>query len=168
MLIALFSINGGQAVTFYAAQFYVLFFLTQFLKMDPALANMLLIISVVIGAPVFIFFGWLSDKLGRKPVLMVGLLLATALDFPIFKGLAHYTNPAMDHASRQSPITVLADPATCTFQFDPVGKAKFDSPCDKVKTFLVKQGLPYSSAAAPAGRPLPPATMTPACSCMPR
>lgn len=89
--------------------------------------------------------------MGRKPVLMVGLLLATALYFPIFKGLAHYTNPAMDQASRQAPITVLADPATCTFQFDPVGKARFDSPCDKVKTFLVKQGLPYSSEAAPAG-----------------
>lgn len=151
VLIALFSINAGQAVTFYAAQFYVLFFLTQFLKMDPAVANTLLIISVVIGAPFFIFFGWLSDKVGRKPVLMLGLLLATALYFPIFKSLAHYANPAIDQASRQAPITVLADPATCTFQFDPVGKAKFDSPCDKVKTFLVKQGLPYSSAAAPAG-----------------
>jgi MFS family permease len=151
VLIALFSINAGQAVTFYAAQFYVLFFLTQFLKMDPAVANTLLIISVVIGAPFFIFFGWLSDKVGRKPVLMLGLLLATALYFPIFKSLAHYANPAIDQASHQAPITVLADPATCTFQFDPVGKAKFDSPCDKVKTFLVKQGLPYSSAVAPAG-----------------
>lgn len=151
VLIALFSINAGQAVTFYAAQFYVLFFLTQFLKMDPAVANSLLIISVVIGAPFFIFFGWLSEKVGRKPVLMLGLLLATALYFPIFKSLAHYANPAIDQASRQAPITVLADPATCTFQFDPVGKAKFDSPCDKVKTFLVKQGLPYSSVAAPAG-----------------
>ncbi|NNA55602.1 MFS transporter [Pseudomonas koreensis] len=151
VLIALFSINAGQAVTFYAAQFYVLFFLTQFLKMDPAVANSLLIISVVIGAPFFIFFGWLSDKVGRKPALMLGLLLATALYFPIFKSLAHYANPAIDQASRQAPITVLADPATCTFQFDPVGKAKFDSPCDKVKTFLVKQGLPYTSAAAPAG-----------------
>ena len=148
VLIALFSINGGQAVTFYAAQFYVLFFLTQFLRMDPALANMLLIISVVIGAPFFILFGWLSDKVGRKPVLMLGLLLATALYFPIFKGLAHYTNPAMDQASQQAPITVLADPATCTFQFDPVGKAKFDSPCDKVKTLLIKSGVPYSSAPA--------------------
>lgn len=151
VLIALFSINAGQAVTFYAAQFYVLFFLTQFLKMDPAVANTLLIISVVIGAPFFIIFGWLSDKVGRKPVLMLGLLLATALYFPIFKSLAHYANPAIDQASRQAPITVMADPATCTFQFDPVGKAKFDSPCDKAKTFLVKQGLPYSSVAAPAG-----------------
>ncbi|MCO7614238.1 MHS family MFS transporter [Pseudomonas chlororaphis] len=154
VLIALFSINAGQAVTFYAAQFYVLFFLTQFLKMDPALANSLLIISVVIGAPMFIFFGWLSDKIGRKPVLMLGLLLATVLYFPIFKALAHYANPAIDQASRQAPISVSADPATCTFQFDPVGKARFDSPCDKVKTFLVKQGLPYNSIAAPAGSPV--------------
>ena len=150
-LIALFGINAGQAVTFYTAQFYVLFFLTQMLKMDPAQANMLLIISVVIGAPFFIFFGWLSDRVGRKPILMLGLLLATVLYFPLFKGLSHYANPQIDAASRQSPIVVMADPATCTFQFDPVGKARFDSPCDKVKTFLVKQGLPYSSQAATPG-----------------
>ena len=151
VLIALFGINAGQAVTFYTAQFYVLFFLTQMLKMDPAQANMLLIISVVIGAPFFIFFGWLSDRVGRKPILMLGLLLATVLYFPLFKGLSHYANPQIDAASRQSPIMVMADPATCTFQFDPVGKARFDSPCDKVKTFLVKQGLPYSSQAAAPG-----------------
>ena len=151
VLIALFGINAGQAVTFYTAQFYVLFFLTQMLKMDPAQANMLLIISVVIGAPFFIFFGWLSDRVGRKPILMLGLLLATVLYFPLFKALSHYANPQIDMASRQSPIVVMADPSTCTFQFDPVGKARFDSPCDKVKTFLVKQGLPYTSQAAAPG-----------------
>lgn len=151
VLIALFGINAGQAVTFYTAQFYVLFFLTQMLKMDPAQANLLLIISVVIGAPFFIFFGWLSDRVGRKPILMLGLLLATVLYFPLFKALSHYANPQIDTASRQSPIVVMADPATCTFQFDPVGKARFDSPCDKVKTFLVKQGLPYTSQAAAPG-----------------
>ena len=148
VLTALFSINAGQAVTFYTAQFYVLFFMTQMLKMDPAQANTLLIISVIIGAPFFVFFGWLSDRIGRKPILMLGLLLATVAYFPLFKGLSHYANPQIDQASRQAPITVMADPSTCTFQFDPVGKAKFDSPCDKVKTFLVKQGLPYNSAAA--------------------
>ena len=151
VLIALFGINAGQAVTFYTAQFYVLFFLTQMLKIDPAQANMLLIISVIIGAPFFIFFGWLSDKVGRKPILMLGLLLATVLYFPLFKALSHYANPQIDTASRQSPIVVMADPATCTFQFDPVGKARFDSPCDKVKTFLVKQGLPYTSQSVAAG-----------------
>jgi MFS family permease len=150
VLTALFSINAGQAVTFYTAQFYVLFFMTQMLKMDPAQANTLLIISVIIGAPFFVFFGWLSDRIGRKPILMLGLLLATVAYFPLFKGLSHYANPQIDQASRQAPITVMADPSTCTFQFDPVGKAKFDSPCDKVKTFLVKQGLPYNSAAATA------------------
>ena len=128
VLIALFGINAGQAVTFYTAQFYVLFFLTQMLKMDPAQANTLLIISVVIGAPFFIFFGWLSDRVGRKPILMMGLLLATVLYFPLFKALSHYANPQIDAASRQSPIVVMADPSTCTFQFDPVGKARFDSP----------------------------------------
>ncbi|MGE8408194.1 MAG: MFS transporter [Pseudomonas sp.] len=151
VLTALFSINAGQAVTFYTAQFYVLFFMTQMLKVDPAQANALLIISVVIGAPFFVFFGWLSDRVGRKPILMLGLLLATLLYFPLFKGLSHYANPQIDAASRQAPIVVMADPAGCTFQFDPVGKARFDSPCDKVKTFLVKQGLPYSSQALPAG-----------------
>ncbi|KMM84956.1 Predicted arabinose efflux permease, MFS family [Pseudomonas taetrolens] len=151
VLIALFGINAGQAVTFYTAQFYVLFFLTQMLKMDPAQANTLLIISVVIGAPFFIFFGWLSDRVGRKPILMLGLLLATVLYFPLFKALSYYANPQIDTASRQSPIVVMADPSTCTFQFDPVGKARFDSPCDKVKTFLVKQGLPYTSESAEPG-----------------
>ena len=151
VLIALFGINAGQAVTFYTAQFYVLFFLTQMLKMDPAQANTLLIISVVIGAPFFIFFGWLSDRVGRKPILMLGLLLATVLYFPLFKALSYYANPQIDTASRQSPIVVMADPSTCTFQFDPVGKARFDSPCDKVQTFLVKQGLPYTSVAAAPG-----------------
>ncbi|MND91640.1 Proline/betaine transporter [compost metagenome] len=151
VLTALFSINAGQAVTFYTAQFYVLFFLTQMLKMDPAQANTLLIISVVIGAPFFVFFGWLSDRVGRKPILMLGLLLATVLYFPLFKALSYYANPQIDAASRQAPIVVMADPQGCTFQFDPVGKARFDSPCDKVKTFLVKQGLPYSSAEAAAG-----------------
>ena len=154
VLIALFGINAGQAVTFYTAQFYVLFFLTQMLKMDPAQANTLLIISVVIGAPFFIFFGWLSDRVGRKPILMMGLLLATVLYFPLFKALSHYANPQIDAASLQSPIVVMADPSTCTFQFDPVGKARFDSPCDKVKTFLVKQGLPYTSVSAAPGTPV--------------
>ncbi|QXI28583.1 MFS transporter [Pseudomonas vanderleydeniana] len=151
VLTALFSINAGQAVTFYTAQFYVLFFMTQMLKMDPGQANTLLIISVVIGAPFFVLFGWLSDKVGRKPILMVGLLLATVCYFPLFKALSHYANPQIDAASRQAPIVVTADPASCTFQFDPVGKARFDSPCDKVKTFLVKQGLPYSSQSAASG-----------------
>ena len=154
VLIALFSINAGQAVTFYAAQFYVMFFLTQVLKVDPALSNVLLIISLVIGAPLFVLAGWVSDKVGRKPVLVVGLLLATVFYFPLFKALTHYANPQIDQASRQAPVVVMADPATCTFQFDPVGKAKFDSPCDKAKTLLVKGGVPYSTQAAPAGSEL--------------
>ena len=151
VLTALFSINAGQAVTFYTAQFYVLFFLTQMLKMDAAQANMLLIISVVIGAPFFVFFGWLSDRIGRKPILMAGLLLATVCYFPMFKALSQYANPQIAAASQDAPIIVSADPQGCTFQFDPVGKARFDSPCDKVKTFLVKQGLPYSTVDSQSG-----------------
>ncbi|MCP8463469.1 MHS family MFS transporter [Pseudomonas sp. ZM23] len=151
VLTALFSINAGQAVTFYTAQFYVLFFLTQVLKVDGALANELLIVSLIIGAPFFVVAGWLSDKIGRKPVLLAGLALAAVFYFPLFKALTHYANPQIDQATRTAPITVMADPATCTFQFDPVGKAKFDSPCDQVKTLLVKSGVPYSTQAAPAG-----------------
>ncbi|AGI25571.1 major facilitator superfamily transporter [Pseudomonas sp. ATCC 13867] len=151
VLTALFSINAGQAVTFYCAQFYVLFFLTQVLKVDGALANELLVVALVIGAPFFVVAGWLSDRIGRKPVLLAGLLLATVGYFPLFQALTHYANPQIDQASRTAPITVIADPATCTFQFDPVGKAKFDSPCDQVKTLLVKSGVPYGSQAAPAG-----------------
>ncbi|WP_426150944.1 MFS transporter [Pseudomonas sp. DC3000-4b1] len=154
VLTALFSINAGQAVTFYTAQFYVMFFLTQMLKLDAAQANNLMIVSVLIGAPFFVFFGWLSDRIGRKPILMTGLLLATLCYFPLFKALSQYANPQIAQASQQAPITVLADPATCTFQFDPVGKARFDSPCDKVKTLLVKAGVPYSSQAAEAGSPV--------------
>ena len=151
VLIALFSVNAGQAVTFYTAQFYVLFFLTQMLKVDPTLASTLLIVSMLIAAPFFVFFGWLSDKIGRKKIIVTGLLLATVLYFPLFKMISHYANPQIDTASQQSPIVVVADPATCTFQFDPVGKARFDSPCDKVKTFLIKQGLPYSAESAAPG-----------------
>lgn len=100
VLTALFSINAGQAVTFYTAQFYVLFFLTQVLKVDGGTANGLLIVALVLGAPFFIVAGWLSDRIGRKPVLLAGLLLATLFYFPLFKGLTHYANPAIDQASR--------------------------------------------------------------------
>ncbi|MBF7144393.1 MULTISPECIES: MFS transporter [Pseudomonas] len=151
VLTALFSINAGQAVTFYTAQFYVMFFMTQMLKLDPGQATNLMIISVSIGAPFFVFFGWLSDRIGRKPILMTGLLLATLCYFPLFKALSHYANPQIDQASRQAPIVVMADPSNCTFQFDPVGKARFDSPCDKVKTLLVKAGVPYTAQAGATG-----------------
>jgi MFS family permease len=154
VLIALFSINAGQAVTFYTAQFYVLFFLTQVLKVDAALANNLLIIAIIIGAPFFIVAGWLSDRIGRKPVLVAGLLLSTLLYFPLFQALTHYANPQIDAASRQAPVTVMADPASCTFQFDPVGKARFDTPCDRTKTQLAKSGIPYSSVASEPGSQL--------------
>jgi len=151
VLTALFSINAGQAVTFYTAQFYVMFFMTQMLKLDPGQATNLMIISVIIGAPFFVFFGWLSDRIGRKPILMTGLLLATLCYFPLFKALSHYANPQIDQASRQAPVVVMADSKNCTFQFDPVGKARFDSPCDKVKTLLVKAGVPYTAQAGTTG-----------------
>ena len=112
------------------------------LKVDGGTANGLLIVALVLGAPFFIVAGWLSDRIGRKPVLLAGLLLATLFYFPLFKGLTHYANPAIDQASRQSPISVLADPATCTFQFDPVGKATFDSPATRSRPSWSRPACP--------------------------
>ena len=151
VILALIGGTMGQGVVWYTGQFYALFFLQSILKVDGYTANLLIAWSLLFGTGFFIVFGALSDKIGRKPILMLGLLLATICYFPLFKALSHYANPQIDAASRQAPIVVLADPASCTFQFDPVGKARFDSPCDKVKTFLVKQGLPYSAQAAAPG-----------------
>src|SRR5690606_21127534 len=111
-------------------QFYALFFLTQTLKIDATTANLMVGASLAIATPFFIVFGWLSDKVGRKPIIMAGCLLAALTYFPIFKGLTHYGNPALEIASTQSPVVVSADPETCSFQFNPVGTAKFTSSCD--------------------------------------
>jgi len=148
VLISLFGINGGQAVTFYCAQFYSLFFLTQILKVDGQTANMLLVIALLISAPLFLYFGKLSDRIGRKPVVMAGFLLAALFTFPAFKGLTLYASPQIAHAQQTAPVTVLADPATCHFQFDPVGKAKLESACDKAKALLAKNGIPYQQQQA--------------------
>lgn len=151
VLTALFGINGGQAVTFYCAQFYSLFFLTQILKVDSQIATQLLVASLLIAAPLFLYFGYLSDRIGRKPVMLTGLLLAALLTFPAFKWLTAYASPDIAHAARQAPVVVVADPANCRFQFDPVGKAKLSSSCDKAKALLAKNGVPYQRQAAPAG-----------------
>ncbi|MCD5363995.1 MFS transporter [Chromobacterium aquaticum] len=151
VLTALFGINGGQAVTFYCAQFYSLFFLTQILKVDSQIATQLLVVSLLIAAPLFLYFGYLSDRIGRKPVMLTGLLLAALLTFPAFKWLTAYASPDIAHAARQAPVVVVADPASCRFQFDPVGKAKLSSSCDQAKALLAKNGVPYQRQAAPAG-----------------
>jgi len=151
VLLALFGATAGEAVVWYGGQFYALFFLGQTLKVDPVTANLLIAGALLIGTPFFVFFGWLSDRVGRKPIIMAGCLLAALTYFPIFQGLTHYANPAIETASQTNPVVVSADPATCSFQFDPVGKKVFTNSCDIIKSALVKSGVPYSNEAAPAG-----------------
>ncbi|PWR23499.1 MFS transporter [Zavarzinia compransoris] len=151
VLIALFGLTAGQAVVWYTGQFYALFFLTQTLKVDAQTANLLIAGSLLIGTPFFVFFGWLSDKIGRKPIILAGCLIAAVTYFPIFKAITHYANPALESAVATAPVVVVADPTQCTFQFNPVGTSKFTSSCDVAKTALVKRGTPYSNEAAPAG-----------------
>ena len=146
VLLALFGATAGQAVVWYCGQFYALFYLTQTLKIDAVTANLL------IATPFFVVFGALSDRIGRKPIIMLGCLLAVLTYFPIFKALTHYGNPAIESAAAASPVTVIADPATCSFQFDPVGKKAFKSPCDIVKSALAKSGIPYDNQETPGTR----------------
>jgi MFS family permease len=151
VLLALFGATAGQAVVWYAGQFYALFFLTQTLKVDATTANLLIAGALVIGTPFFVVFGWLSDRIGRKPIVMAGCLVAALTYFPIFRALTHYGNPALEAAAAASPVTVTADPDTCRLQFNPVGTAKFTSSCDLAKAALAKGGVPYANVSAPAG-----------------
>ena len=151
VLLALFGATAGQAVVWYAGQFYSLFFLTQTLKIDAFTANLLIAAALLIATPFFVVFGALSDKIGRKPIIMLGCLLAALTYFPIFKALTHYGNPAIETAAATNPVVVVADPATCSFQFNPVGTSKFTTSCDIAKSALAKGGIPYSNQAAPAG-----------------
>ncbi len=150
VLLALFGLTAGQAVVWYTGQFYTLFFLTQTLKVDAQLANILIAISLVLGTPFFLVFGALSDRIGRKPIIMTGLALAALTYFPIFRAITHYANPALEAAQSASPVVVVTDPAGCSVQFNPVGTAKFTSPCDIAKAALVKRGVPYSNEVASA------------------
>ena len=151
VILALLGATAGQAVVWYCGQFYALFFLTQVLKVEAQTANLLIAAALLVGTPFFVVFGILSDKIGRKKVILAGCLLAAITYVPIFKGLTHYANPAIEHASNQSPVTVLADPNACSFQFDPVGKKKFVQSCDVAKAALAKAGVPYANNAAAVG-----------------
>jgi len=151
VLLALFGATAGQAVVWYCGQFYSLFYLTQTLKIDAFTANLLIAAALLIATPFFVVFGALSDRIGRKPIIMAGCLLAVFTYFPIFKAITHYGNPAIETASATNPVVVTADPATCSFQFDPVGKKTFTSSCDVAKSVLAKGGVPYSNQAAAAG-----------------
>jgi MFS family permease len=153
VLLALFGLTMGQAVVWYSGQFYALFFLTQILKVDGVPANLMIAVSLAIGTPFFLIFGGLSDRIGRKPIIMAGCLLAVVTYFPIFKGITHFANPALEAAEAAAPVVVVADPNECSFQFNPVGTSKFTSSCDIAKSALVGRGIPYSNQAAPAGTP---------------
>src|ERR1700736_1250860 len=152
VLICLLGAVMGQAVVWYTGQFYALFFLERMLRVDGATTNILTAIALVLATPGFIFFGWLSDKIGRKPIILAGCLLAFLTYFPLFEGLTRYANPALYAAQSAAPVTVIADPAQCSFQFDPIGKNKFDSTsCDIAKSFLAKAGVSYNRVDAPPG-----------------
>ena len=150
-LIALLGGTAGQAVIWYTSQFYALFFLTQTLKVDNTTANLLLAGAIVLGAPFFLLFGWLSDRVGRKPIILGGCLLAAVLYFPIFKALTVAANPTLALAQAGAPVKVIADPAQCSFQFDPIENAKFITSCDLAKNVLAGAAVNYSNQAAPPG-----------------
>jgi nitrate/nitrite transporter NarK len=131
--------------------FYELFFLLQTLKLEPQTANILVALALVLATPFFIVFGTLSDKIGRKRIIMAGCLIAAITYFPIFKALTKYANPAIFAAQASNPVTVIADEDDCSFQFDPIGKRKFTSSCDVAKSWLAKKAVPYRNEDAPSG-----------------
>jgi MFS family permease len=152
VLIALLGGVMGQAVVWYTGQFYALFFLERMLRVDGATTNILTAIALVLATPGFVLFGWLSDKIGRKPIILAGCLLAMLTYFPLFEALTRYANPALYRAQASAPVSVYADPQQCSFQFDPIGKNKFDSTsCDIAKSFLAKAGVSYVRIEAPGG-----------------
>lgn len=154
VILALLGATAGQAVVWYSGQFYALFFLTQTLKIESVSANLLIAGALAIATPFFIVFGWLSDKIGRKPIIMAGCLLALLTYFPIFKAITHFGNPALAEAAENSPVVVVADPDDCSFQFAPGelrGHIQFTSSCDVVKSELASLSVPYSNETAAPG-----------------
>jgi MFS family permease len=154
VLLALFGLVAGQAVVWYTGQFYALFFLTSVLKVDGPTANILVAASLIIGTPFFVVFGTLSDKIGRKPIIMAGLLLAVLSFFPLFKALTEAANPDLAKAQATAQISVKADPATCSFQGSPVAReVDFTNPCDIAKRSLAQNSASYTNEAVAAGTP---------------
>ena len=152
VLIALFGAVAGQAVVWYTGQFYALFFLEKILRVDGATANIMIAIALMIGTPFFLFFGWLSDRIGRKKIILAGCLVAAVTYFPLFHALSRAANPALYEAQARAPVAVIADPSDCSVQFDPIGKNKFDrKSCDIAKAFLAKAGVSYTEEAAAPG-----------------
>ncbi len=151
-LIALLGAVAGQAVVWYTGQFYALFFLEKVLMVDGATTNILIAVALAIGTPFFIFFGWLSDRIGRKPIILTGCALAAVTFFPTFHALTEAANPALAKAQATAPVSVIVNDNDCSVQFDPIGKNKFDSKsCDIAKSFLAKNGVSYTKVEAEAG-----------------
>jgi MFS family permease len=148
-----YQTTAGQAVVWYTGQFYALFFLTQQLKVDPVTANLMIAGGLLIGTPFFIIFGALSDKIGRKPIIMAGCLLAVLTYFPVFGELTKAANPDLAAAQAKNKVVVTADPSECSFQFNPTGTVKFTSSCDIAKQVLAGASVSYENVAAPAGTP---------------
>ena len=151
VILALFGLVAGQAVVWYTGQFYALFFLTQALKVDAATANILVAIALLIGTPFFVVFGTLSDKIGRKPIIMAGCLIAALTYFPLFKAMTEAANPALARAQASAPVTLIADGHECSFQFNPTGTSKFTSSCDIAKQLLAANSVNYEDVSALPG-----------------
>jgi MFS family permease len=151
VILALLGLTMGQAVVWYTGQFYALFFMLQILKIDIATANILIAIALLAATPFFIFFGNLSDKIGRKWIIMAGCLIAAATYFPLFGALTHYGNPQLEAALKNSPVVVVADPTACHFQFNMTGTKKFPSSCDIATGVLTASSVNYTRQDAPAG-----------------
>jgi len=144
---ALFGQCAGLTVVFYTAHFYALFFLTQVLKVAPRSGEVLMVGALILAVPLYAFMGAISDRIGRKPLIVAGCLVSAIALLPIFHGITHFANPALEDAMRRNPVTVLVDPAHCALQFDPIGKATYRSSCDIVKAALTRRGIPYTTAA---------------------
>ena len=153
VLLALFGIMIAQGAVWYASYFYAQFFLERVLRVEPATVNMVLMAVSIVSAALYIFFGWLSDRVGRKPVMLAGMLLFVVVAFPGFRMLTEAANPALAEAAERAPVVVRADPADCSFQLDLVGQARFVSGCDIARNVLSGKGVPYTREDAAAGTP---------------
>ncbi|MFG1466524.1 MFS transporter [Xanthobacter sp. DSM 24535] len=154
VIIALLGLTAGQGVVWYTGQFYALFFLQSILKVDGYTANLLIAWSLVLGTGFFVFFGWLSDKIGRKPIILAGCLIAASCYFPLFNMITSAANPALEKAVTSVKVAVVADPAGCGSLFNPVGTRVYTAPCDLARDFLAKSSVRYSTESAPAGTPV--------------
>jgi nitrate/nitrite transporter NarK len=151
VLLALFAIMIAQGAVWYAVFFYAANFLEQTVKVDPKILNTITLSLALVSVPCYLAAGALSDRIGRKPVMLFGIVLMVIAYFPAFHMLERLGNPALAEASARSPVTVIADPADCSVQFDPVGKTQFTSSCDIAKSTLARAGVSYANLAAPAG-----------------